>query len=187
MYPNVTPLKLVLFKASGWDTSKQQHKTSIHAIWPGIVVDMDRANAVRSAIVAEFERRAKTEAWLSNLTQKLQELDVKNTWDAIFDATAVRAKSFRLPFNDKVEEGNRKKRQHRPLLQHILVHFYFREDGSVLAGTGKGKTKFYDHGEFDLTDWFQYGNVRLQVDSTTGQLPPLTHFMPPKRIVASVS
>ena len=79
MYPDIHELELVLFKASGWDTSKSQQKTSFHAIWPQIIVDKARAGVVRTATVSEFHRGAKKLSWLSKLTRKLQELNEKNT------------------------------------------------------------------------------------------------------------
>ena len=46
-FPSANPLRLLLFKASGFHRDKKCQKASFHCVWPDLIVDKERAHVVR--------------------------------------------------------------------------------------------------------------------------------------------
>lgn len=155
IFPGVM-LELTLFTGSGWHKEKGRQKASFHAVWSPIVVDQERAGAVRRAIVAAFEIASTSPGPIADFSQHLQALDEKNAWDAVFDITAVKAGSFRMPFCDKVAKvDGRRCREGRPLLPVNVLRFDFDEDGTPLMSV--------KHRPLDLSgeEWLARASVRF--------------------------
>lgn len=170
LFPSLPQLELTLFGASGWDRGKGRQKGSLHAVWNGLIVDRERANLVRQITLGSIQKKLAGSAWLRDMTEKLKRLDDRNDWEAIFDITAVRAGSFRMPFNDKVAKPRMK--EGRPLLPVGVWTFDFTEHGEV----NEARQTFYPN-TLSTREWLERGSVRLLAD-TPGDLPLLTHFEP---------
>eukprot|EP00854_Cymbomonas_tetramitiformis_P004597 gene4597-5630_t len=67
-------LELVLFSASGPNHEKGCPKTSYHCVWPDLVVDRERAHAIRLHSIDGFKKGAVEHSWLGNLERELTRL-----------------------------------------------------------------------------------------------------------------
>eukprot|EP00667_Euglena_gracilis_P002405 EG_transcript_2404 len=179
MYPQINPLTLVLFTASGWTREKNCPKSSFHCVWPDLIVDMERAHVIRLKTLDRMAQDTKIpNGRVERLHQQLAGLmhdptgrlpDVPDVWDTVFDITAVRCGSLRLPFNDKWHHPS-ESLERRAMLPIGMYEFWF--DGSqppycdemrLVAGPQK----------YSIEKWVWLGSIRRSEDT------PLTVWKTP--------
>mmetsp|Transcript_102522 Transcript_102522/g.328467 ORF Transcript_102522/g.328467 Transcript_102522/m.328467 type:complete len:716 (-) Transcript_102522:300-2447(-) len=168
LFPDVDQFELTLYKAHGYQKEKGCFKASFHAVWPKLVVDRARANAVRLATLARFDQESARGNEISDTQRKLLQADERNTWDAIFDKASVQGGSFRMPFCDKIYRGSL---EGRPILPDSVWRF----------GWDCGCIWYHLDGiASDLSDaeWSMRGRVRLAAEPSG--LPALTRWKPPR-------
>lgn len=127
-------IRMLVCVSSGLSRQKNQQKLSLHCIWPDILLDDNLAGLVRHHTLDRFMAMSRdTESPLYPLYQKLWEETRQNDepeepseqmWSIIFDVTSVRAKSLRMLYCDKADQGVR---DGRPLLPFGLFNFKFPE------------------------------------------------------------
>ncbi|KAK3248419.1 hypothetical protein CYMTET_42115, partial [Cymbomonas tetramitiformis] len=77
LFPEETSLELLLFTASGFNYEKGCPKTSFHCVWPSLIIDRERAHAVRLASVDGFNSGARMFSWLGDLQRNLDHLTTR--------------------------------------------------------------------------------------------------------------
>jgi hypothetical protein len=164
VFPAMNPLRLVLFSASGRSREKKCPKTSFHCVWPQIIVDTERAHVVRLQTVDRLTALSQPEYPLCQLAQQLQEAMTDPTgatepptdiWNTIFDITAVRAGTFRMPLNDKWYKAE-ETLEGRPVRPLNVIDFRFNpETPGALPQVFVADNKMITHAQ-----WVQLGSVR---------------------------
>lgn len=170
VFPSVNPLELTLFKAHGQSGKDSCWKASYHALWPQLIVDRERAHAIRLATLLDFN--AVSGGPIADLKEKLLAADPRNVWEAVFDQASVKGGSFRMPFCDKiVRNGHHMFPDNRPILPDGIWKFWFNESGQVDYFRRAVAPE-----ELPKVQWLRLGRVRLREP-----LPPLTVWKPPAR------
>eukprot|EP00927_Polykrikos_kofoidii_P005646 TRINITY_DN1223_c0_g1_i6.p1 TRINITY_DN1223_c0_g1~~TRINITY_DN1223_c0_g1_i6.p1 ORF type:complete len:903 (-),score=127.16 TRINITY_DN1223_c0_g1_i6:441-2792(-) len=130
-FPKAT-MRCALYESSGWYSSSELYKESYHVVWLDIIVDKPTAVQVRRASIEYLEEEAKKPNHpLGHLLRRVSSINPYNTWNRIFDETAVRSKiGLRMPLCDKrslkLHESNRRfTDEYRPVLPVGLLEFEF--------------------------------------------------------------
>lgn len=164
LFPEVRCLELTLYKASGWNVQKGINKASFHTVWSQLIVDKERAEAVRKATVSEFERLS-VNGPLADLAKRLKRVNECNSWNAIFDVTSVNGGSCRMPFHDKIANGEP---EGRPILPVGVWTFTFgdRYDEPWFQ-------QVHASGDLRAEEWLERGTVRVPPDRALTSFRPL--------------
>jgi len=170
LFPGVETLELTMFSASGWSTDYARWKTSFHLVWNNIIVDTPLAAAVRVSTIEVFKKMKD----YAGFYKELSELDSRNSLETLFDVTAVRAGSFRMPFNDKVFRPFHR-RESRPLLP-VGVFCFPRTPPDYSNGAGH-----FLLGPDDLSkvEWLERASVRMPDQTEVTPFVPMLKKPPP--------
>jgi len=170
LFPGIETLELSMFTASGWSTDYARWKTSFHLVWNSIIVDMPLAAAVRVSTIEAFKKMKD----YAEFYQDLEKLDARNSLETLFDVTAVRAGSFRMPYNDKVFKPFRR-REARPLLP-VGVFCFPRTPPDYSNGAGH-----FLFGPEDLSkvEWLERASVRMPDRTDVTPFVPMLKKPPP--------
>eukprot|EP00929_Paragymnodinium_shiwhaense_P000994 TRINITY_DN101206_c0_g1_i1.p1 TRINITY_DN101206_c0_g1~~TRINITY_DN101206_c0_g1_i1.p1 ORF type:complete len:588 (+),score=76.56 TRINITY_DN101206_c0_g1_i1:675-2438(+) len=132
-------LDVLLFDASGLSQTKGLRKTSIRLVWPGFVVDSDRAARVRDLLVQRLNLASQQEASdMFELQTRLQELSSSNAWHSVFPDIAYSGKStVRLPLCDRVSPLPLRAAEGRPFRPLGVVRVTFKAGSIQKAAQGQ--------------------------------------------------
>lgn len=195
LYPHIQNLQVFVYSASGENKKKKKLKSSFHLVWKGILVDADRAPAIRNATLLHFNKLSKQglDHHVTKTGKTLLRLHETNTWDNVFDKTTIHARNgLRLPYSDKgnvvpIEEDLAKFKQgliskkqckqqplieHRPNLPLGVISFTFRHD--AVTAEDVCDRALWTHVEKDYTapEWMHHGTCRRNMDNP----PALTYW-----------
>lgn len=145
----------LVFDATGFSKTKGIMSTSVHLVWPEIIVDKSRALRVRDYLVHKFKDSQDTN--LKAFEERIEGLQTnRNQWCDIFnDAIYSDQIGIRMPFCDCVTPAPVKKPENRPFNPIAVVRFQYQ--GSQFQGiehvceatdlTGEDWSKFGESGK----------------------------------------
>uniref|UniRef100_A0A7S0FYC1 SH3 domain-containing protein n=1 Tax=Pyrodinium bahamense TaxID=73915 RepID=A0A7S0FYC1_9DINO len=148
-------LDAAVYDATGLSQTKGVRKTSLRLVWPGVVVDADRAARVRDLLVHKLAGAAAEGGPMADLEAQLREHSPANAWHGVFgDAAYAGRSNVRMPLCDRVSPLPLRAPEHRPLAPVGVLRFAF---------TGEGKMKvewLCRQAELDAKEWIKIGCVR---------------------------
>jgi len=148
-------LDVAVFDATGLSQTKGVRKTSVRLVWPGIVVDSDRAARVRDLLVHRLAAASKEEGPIADLEARLKGLSSSNLWHSVIgDAAYASRANVRMPLCDRVSPLPLRAPEHRPLAPVGVIRFTFGSDGKM---HGEWLCR---QGELDDAEWIKIGALR---------------------------
>ncbi|CAE7548796.1 unnamed protein product [Symbiodinium pilosum] len=194
MYPHIEELYCLVYSASGYNKGKEMVKSSFHLVWPQIVVDPSRAQAIRYVTLGIFKNETnKQGSDIQLLQEKLMEMDRSNEWELVFDSTTINARNgLRLPYSDKasmvVKDPEDKARiargelsknsafkirvvEERPSKAVGRINFSFVKDED---GEERIQARWVqDEKSQERSEWIRMGSCRLdQADAISTKMTP---------------
>lgn len=153
-------LDAALYDATGLSQTRGLRKTSLRLVWPGIVVDSDRAARLRDLLVHRITCAVEEGGPISQLEARLSELSSANQWYSVFsDAPYAGKSSVRMPLSDRVSPLPLRAPERRPLVPIGVLRFAF-------GGEGKMKVEWLcRHADLDDTEWIKIGCLRQSADT----------------------
>lgn len=105
-----------VFCASGVCLDSGIFKTSIHLVWPDLLVNAEIAEQLRLATIKYFKDLEISSPFVAEFGAQAISACKRNSWENIFDETAVRElNGLRMPFSDKISRLTGRV-ERRPLL-----------------------------------------------------------------------
>mmetsp|Transcript_89106 Transcript_89106/g.229967 ORF Transcript_89106/g.229967 Transcript_89106/m.229967 type:complete len:558 (+) Transcript_89106:52-1725(+) len=152
-------LDAAVYDASGLSQTKGVRKTSLRLVWPGVVVDAERASRVRDLLVHRVRSLASEGGALAELEASLLEHSQANGWHSVFADAAYSPKSLvRMPLSDRVSPLPLRAPERRPLSPIGVLRFTF-------AGEGKMKVEWLCRkAELQGAEWVKIGSLRQPAD-----------------------
>merc|ERR1719313_1004620 len=78
IYPGCEFLDLAVYDATGVSQTKGLKKTSLRLVWPGVIVDSERAARIRDLVVHRLTAAMLEDEALAELDKQLRELNQVN-------------------------------------------------------------------------------------------------------------
>jgi len=153
-------LDAAVYDATGMSQTRGIRKTSLRFVWPGVVVDSDRAARVRDLLVHRLTSAAAEGGAISELQDRLQALSPANAWHSVFGDAAYATRSHvRMPLSDRVSPLPLRAPEKRPLAPVGVLRFVF-------GGEGKMKVEWLcRRAELDDQEWIKIGCLRQSADA----------------------
>lgn len=153
-------LDVAVYDATGLSQTRGVRKTSLRLVWPGIVVDADRAARVRDLLVHRLTTGSAEGGPIAELQARLQELSPANAWHSVFgDAAYAGRANVRMPLSDRVSPLPLRAPERRPLSPVGVLRFAF-------GGEGKMKMEWLCRkGELEHPEWIKIGCLRQSADT----------------------
>jgi len=159
-------LDMAVYDSTGMSQTKGVKKTSLRLVWPGIVVDSDRAARLRDLLVHRLASAAAEGGPIGELEVKMRELSQVNAWHSfVGDAAYAVRSSVRMPLSDRVSPLPLRAPEGRPLAPVGVLRFSFCDKVKVEWLCRKE--------ELDSAEWIKIGSLRQGVDT------PLTEWTVP--------
>mmetsp|Transcript_42889 Transcript_42889/g.124013 ORF Transcript_42889/g.124013 Transcript_42889/m.124013 type:complete len:564 (+) Transcript_42889:95-1786(+) len=148
-------LDAAIYDATGLSQTKGVRKTSLRFVWPGIVVDTDRAARVRDLLVHKLAAAASDGGAIADLEAQLRESSSANAWHSVLgDAAYAGRSNVRMPLSDRVSPLPLRAPEHRPLAPVGVMRFAFGSEGKM-------KVEWLcRQAELDGAEWVKIGSVR---------------------------
>lgn len=149
-------LDTAIYDATGLSQTKGVKKTSLRLVWPGLVVDSDRAARVRDLVV----HRLASAPELVELEGQLREHSSVNAWHNVFgDAAYAGRSNVRMPLSDRVSPLPLRAPERRPLAPVGVLRLSF---------TGESKLQKIEwlckQSELENSEWIKIGCLRQGED-----------------------
>mmetsp|Transcript_9095 Transcript_9095/g.20341 ORF Transcript_9095/g.20341 Transcript_9095/m.20341 type:complete len:336 (+) Transcript_9095:63-1070(+) len=182
LFPRVKILQLNLFSSSGWNKKAGAWKLSFHLVWPDLIIDRSRNHQVLLATRQAMAAAVAEEPWLQELEQTLLEAHPDNTWDAVFDDSAMTSNSLRMPYSDKGYDDPHGARliEDRPLRAVGIFRFHFARLARLNGVRTLPRTEVIcdREDEHSVEEWIWHGSARRP---RLGEgAPELTPWVSPK-------
>ena len=185
-------LDVAVYNATGLSQTKGVRKTSLRLVWPGILIDSDRAVRVRDLVVS----RLVSAGDLADLEAELKQANAANTWHSFVSDAAYSSRSVvRMPLCDRVAPLPLRGPEKRPLNPVGVMRYTYGDKMRVEWLCKEADLEpaewmkigcLRQEGEVQLTEWsmpacrnhellpFSTARVRLKVRSACGSDGP-TH------------
>jgi hypothetical protein len=166
-------LDAAIFDATGLSQTKGVRKTSLRLVWPGIIVDSDRAARVRDLLVHKVTAASADEGSIAELQSNLKDHNQANAWHSFFgDAAYAGRSNVRMPLCDRVSPLPLRAPEHRPLVSVGVLRFLFSEGGKM-------KIEWLcRQAELEHPEWVKIGCLR-QTGNGPAEPPLLTEWTVP--------
>ena len=139
-----------VFSSSGFCSESGNFKTSIHLVWPDLLVNAEIAKQLRMATIKYFRDLEISNRFVSEFAALVRGLSCNNSWENIFDETSVRElNGLRMPFSDKISRLTGLP-ENRPLIPL----------GRFKSGAFDGSSALVEIGE-----WVKRGSCRRLIDA----------------------
>lgn len=148
-------LDAAVYDASGLSQTKGARKASLRLVWPGLLVDADRAMRVRDLLVNRLASSCAEGGQLAELEAQLKKANPANVWHSLVgDAAYGSRASVRMPLNDRVAPLPLRGPEKRPFAPVGVLRFSFSTEGKV-------KTEWLCREEdLDPAEWIKIGSLR---------------------------
>ncbi|CAE8647886.1 unnamed protein product, partial [Polarella glacialis] len=148
-------LDAAVYDASGLSQTKGVRKTSLRLVWPGILVDADRAARVRDLIVNRLSSASAEGGQIAELEAKLKELNPANAWHSVLgDGAYAGRASVRMPLCDRVAPLPLRGPERRPFAPVGVLRFSISPEGKI-------KMEWLcREADLDHAEWIKIGCVR---------------------------
>eukprot|EP00397_Hematodinium_sp_SG-2012_P000036 GEMP01000036.1.p1 GENE.GEMP01000036.1~~GEMP01000036.1.p1 ORF type:complete len:4360 (+),score=1135.41 GEMP01000036.1:291-13370(+) len=126
-FPQLDELRVNIYSASGWNSTKCYMKISFHLVWPDLILDEPKSKMIRDRTMERFEEwAAEPNHPVAKFKADVIDIDHTNTWDDVFDDTTTHGTNgLRMPYCDKASEVLKKE-------------FQEKKDAGEYAGATKG-------------------------------------------------
>lgn len=153
-------LDAAVYDATGLSQTRGVKKTSLRLVWPGLVVDADRAARLRDLLVHRLTNAAAEDGAIKGLEGRLKALSPANAWYSVFgDAAYAGRSAVRMPLSDRVAPLPLRAPERRPLVPVGVLRFSF-------GGEGKLKVEWLCRGpELEGQEWIKIGCLRQSADA----------------------
>jgi len=137
LIPEVFPhhkgfLDAAVFDATGVSQTRGVKKTSVRLVWPGVVVDSDRASRVRDLLVHRLTTTSAEPGPIADLQTRMQEFSPANAWHSVFgDAAYAGRSNVRMPLSDRVSPLPLRAPEKRPLAPVGVLRFVYGSEGKM--------------------------------------------------------
>mmetsp|Transcript_58917 Transcript_58917/g.140625 ORF Transcript_58917/g.140625 Transcript_58917/m.140625 type:complete len:570 (+) Transcript_58917:139-1848(+) len=170
-FPGREFLDVAVLDSSGMSQTKGMQKLSIRLVWPGLVVDAERAVRLRDFIVNRLVMQTDEGGALANLEAKLKEHNPKNSWFSVFsDAAFLNRYTVRMPLNDRVSPAPLRAPENRPFKPVGVLRFAYSDDKKMAVEW------ICQPADLDLSEWVKIGCVRAAASGELSEwaVPPTT-------------
>lgn len=159
VFPGRDFLDAAVYDATGMSQTKGIKKTSLRLVWPGLVVDSDRAARIRDLLVHKLTAASAAGGPIADLEALLREHSNQNAWHSVFgDAAYGSRSSVRMVLSDRVSPLPLRAPEKRPFAPVGVLRFSFID--------GKMKIEWLcSQAELDNSEWLKIGSLR-QGDGT---------------------
>lgn len=153
-------LDAAVYDATGLSQTRGLRKTSLRLVWPGLVVDSDRAARVRDLLVHRLTTAVAEGGPIADLQARLQQLNSSTAWHSVFGDAAYGGRcSVRMPLSDRVSPLPLRAPERRPLAPVGVLRFSF-------GGEGKMKVEWLcRQAELEDQEWIKIGCLRQSADA----------------------
>jgi len=168
IYPGRDFLDVAIFDATGMSQTKGTRKTSLRMVWPGLVVDAERAARIRDVLVHRLTIAASEGGPIADLETRFKDLNQVNAWHSVVSDAAYGARAgVRMPLCDRVSPMPLRAPERRPFLPVGVLRFTFTSDGKMKPEWLCRQT------ELDNLEWLKIGSLRQsgQASLTDWEVP----------------
>lgn len=152
-------LDTAVYDATGLSQTKGVKKTSLRLVWPGIVVDSDRAARVRDLVVHRLASES-GDGVLSEVESQLKEHSSVNAWHNVFgDAAYAGRSNVRMPLSDRVSPLPLRAPERRPLAPVGVLRLSFVGESKI-----QKMEWLCQKGELENSEWIKIGCLRQNED-----------------------
>lgn len=149
-------LDVAVYNATGLSQTKGVRKTSLRLVWPGILIDADRAVRVRDLVVSRLVAATSAEGGaLADMEAELKKANGSNTWHSLVSDAAYSSRSVvRMPLCDRVAPLPLRGPEKRPLNPVGVMRYSYGD---------KMKVEWLcKEADLDPAEWMKIGCLRQE-------------------------
>ncbi|CAE7293057.1 unnamed protein product [Symbiodinium natans] len=173
VFPSATGfLDVAIYNATGLSQTKGVRKMSLRLVWPGVLVDADRALRVRDLLVSRLVAVTAEDAGLRALEEQLKAANPVNMWHSVVGDSAYCARAVvRMPLCDRVAPLPLRGPERRPFNPVGVMRFTYCSEGKMKAEW------LCEEADLDPAEWAKIGCLRKEGEANAE--PQLTEWRMP--------